>query len=358
VTTPRALASSEPAPVQPKRAAPATEGSHTGSGRSAGLDLLRVIAALLVAVFHLRLVLGFDFGPLNPVIEGGDAGVYIFFALSGYLLYRPFLRGPVDLRGYAIKRAARILPGYFVALVALTALTGSPLPLEHPLAFLTISSSYDPPLRAFLGNAWTLSAEVLYYVALPVIASLVAGRELPRLVILGVAAVAVTMAFRLVQSPALEWMAGSFPFVLYAFIPGMLLAVVEREHPRFFRSLARPPALIGGVILILLETRFRGYPLALAAGIGTPLLIGWLRQHRVPNARLLAFLGGASYALYLWHKDLYYVYGAFGFVIAAAGAALSWAFIERPTLDWAHRSARGLARRGGSRKEVAHAAAS
>jgi peptidoglycan/LPS O-acetylase OafA/YrhL len=49
--------------------------------------------------------------------------VYIFFALSGYLLYRPFLGRAVDLRANAIKPAARILPGYNIALVGLALLS-------------------------------------------------------------------------------------------------------------------------------------------------------------------------------------------------------------------------------------------
>ena len=117
----------------------------TNDDRSAGLDALRSIACLLVVVFHLRTMLTVDFGPLNPVIEGGNSGVFLFFALSGYLLYRPFLRGNVDLRSYAIKRAARILPGYFVALVALVALTRNPLAFQHPLPYLTITLELRRP---------------------------------------------------------------------------------------------------------------------------------------------------------------------------------------------------------------------
>jgi peptidoglycan/LPS O-acetylase OafA/YrhL len=60
-------------------------------------------------------------------------------------------------------------------------------------------------------------------------------------------------------------------------------------------------------------------------------------EHRVPAARALAFAGGASYAMYLWHRDLFTSFGVFGVVIAAIGSALSWAIIERPILDWAHR---------------------
>src|SRR5205823_2196700 len=75
---------------------------------SAGLDLLRTVACLMVVAFHLHAILGIDFGPANWLVNGGDAGVFIFFVLSGYLLYRPFVRGEVDLASYALKRAARI----------------------------------------------------------------------------------------------------------------------------------------------------------------------------------------------------------------------------------------------------------
>ena len=57
-------------------------------------------------------------------IFGGGYGVYVFFALSGYLLYRPlaaaaFGGGKVDLRRYAINRVLRILPLYYVVVVVL-----------------------------------------------------------------------------------------------------------------------------------------------------------------------------------------------------------------------------------------------
>ena len=41
--------------------------------------------------------------------------------------------------------------------------------------------------------------------------------------------------------------------------------------------------------------------------------------------------------MYLWHRDLFIAFGAFGVVIAAVGAAASWALVERPILAWAHR---------------------
>jgi peptidoglycan/LPS O-acetylase OafA/YrhL len=318
-----------------------TPPSRVVTNRSAGLDALRAFACLLVVVFHMRTLLVVDFGPLNPVIEGGNSGVYVFFALSGYLLYKPFLRGDADVRSYAIKRAARILPGYFVALVALVILTQNTLPLEHPLPYLTITSSYSPPLRGFLGLAWTLSAEILFYLLLPVTAALVRGREIPRLSMIATASVGLALIHRILLNDDNLWLVGSFPVVAYAFVPGMLLAVVEVKHPAAFMRLANPLALVLGVVLVLIGCIQMADPIALPTGVGTVLVMGWLLHHRVPGARALAFLGGSSYALYLWHRDLLIAFGVFGVVIAAIGAAVSWALIERPILEWAHRVANG-----------------
>jgi peptidoglycan/LPS O-acetylase OafA/YrhL len=310
-------------------------------GHNAGLDLLRTVACLMVVAFHLHLVVGIDFGPANVLVGGGDAGVYIFFVLSGYLLYRPFVRGDVDLVSYGIKRAARILPGYFVALLSLMILTRNPLPLEHPLPYLTISSSYSTELRAFLGNAWTLSAELIFYVLLPMIARFARGAEINRLLLLGAASAGAGIAYRFAYGTGNEWLFGSFPFVAYAFVPGMLLAFAEVRRPALLRPLVAWWTPLVGIAFIALETQLHAFPFAFGAAVGTPLLIIWLRTVRVPFARFLAFTGGASYALYLWHKDLLITFGLLGFgllglLIAVAGSAASWAFVERPILEAAH----------------------
>jgi peptidoglycan/LPS O-acetylase OafA/YrhL len=305
--------------------------------RSSGLDGLRVFAALFVAAFHLKTVSGVGFGPLDPIVHGGDSGVYLFFALSGYLLYKPFVRGPVDLASFAMKRAGRIVPGYYVALVALTILIGTRLPLEHPLPFLTMSSSYDIPLRGFLGNAWTLSAEILFYLTLPAIAWAARGREVAVLVGLGVVSAILGIGHRLMLSDENVWLIGTYPLVFSAFVPGMLLAVLEVRHPSRFRHLAGWPILAAGVGLIVFGALTSTLPVMLATGIGTALVMAWCLHHPLPGARALSFGGGASYALYLWHKDAFIAFGPWlGLAISLVAAGLSWALIERPILARVH----------------------
>jgi peptidoglycan/LPS O-acetylase OafA/YrhL len=305
-------------------------------GRNAGLDLLRGLACLLVVAFHLRNVLGVDFGPLDPVVGGGDTGVFVFFALSGYLLYRPFLRGPVELGSYAIKRTARILPGYFVALSCLAALTQNLLPAHNVLPYVTMTATYNVELRAFLGNAWTLSAEIIFYLLLPAIARLVAAAPIPRLAILALVSVVASAVYGVVDRPGIEWIIGAFPLVFYAFVPGMLLAVIEVRDPAVFRRFSAPWVGVAGVAAITIGTLLHNFPVALGAGIGTFLLMGWLASVRLPFGRALAFAGGASYAMYLWHKDLFITFGGIGLLVAVIGAAASWAMVERPILELAH----------------------
>jgi peptidoglycan/LPS O-acetylase OafA/YrhL len=319
--------------------------SDPTTSRSAGLDALRAIACALVVVFHIRSVLQLNVGPIDPVIGGGDTRVYIFFALSGYLLYRPFLGRKVDLRSYAIKRAARILPGYYIALVGLTILTGSVVAITHPLPYLAIAASYILSTRGFLGSAWTLAAELVFYVTLPLIARVVRGHEVAGIGLIACASIAATMFLKLLLEPSGFWILSSYPCVVYAFAPGMLLAVVELRYPNVFRRLASLPALLVGATLIVVGCLTSISPIALGAGVGTPLVMGWLLQHRVPGARVLAFLGGASYAMYLWHRDVLIAFGAIGVPIALVAAAASGTIVERPILNWAHAVTRGRPRR-------------
>ena len=97
-----------------------------GNPRFPLLDPLRAVAALMVVVTHTAELGGFNrehwVGAWTVRL---DSGVAIFFVLSAFLLYRPFVSARLDGRAiprvwrYARRRALRILPAYWVALIAL-----------------------------------------------------------------------------------------------------------------------------------------------------------------------------------------------------------------------------------------------
>jgi peptidoglycan/LPS O-acetylase OafA/YrhL len=329
-----------------------TDGRST-ERRSPGLDALRVLACLFVVVHHLGTT-GTDLGILSGPASHGNTGVFLFFALSGYLLFKPFVRGGVDLASYAVKRAARILPAYYLALVALSIITPGASSLTHPLPFLTITSSYDIPLRDFLGVSWTLSAEIVFYVTLPLIAWVAFGRELKVIPWLGIASFAGYFVYLSVLNDSNQWLVGSYPIVFYQFVPGMLAAVAEVRYPKAFSRVATwPVALVGGIFIgigLLPNPVFVDF----ASSIGAGLAIPWLSRREWRFARELAFLGGMSYAVYLWHLDLLQAYGAIALPFALVASALSWRFLERPVLDWAHRFA---SKRKAARTDAAEPAA-
>ena len=94
----------------------------TVTARLPALDGLRAVAALLVVATHAAYLTGFTVngGLLGRLAGRGDFGVAIFFALSGFLLHHGLVAdardGRTDLRAYAVRRAARVLPAYWVTL--------------------------------------------------------------------------------------------------------------------------------------------------------------------------------------------------------------------------------------------------
>src|SRR5687768_11287352 len=151
--------------------------SNTASGRSHALDAVRAVACLMVLVCHVSIHHG------DESLDGLKNGVMLFFALSGYLLYRPFVMGDVDLRRYAAHRIARIAPAYVVALVGVTLLTGNRAFVDQPLTYLLFLQNYSTEtFQGFLGPSWTLVIEVLFYLTLPLVALMI-GRSPTRLAV-------------------------------------------------------------------------------------------------------------------------------------------------------------------------------
>ena len=275
----------EPAPTLPDPAHEAALSPPPGHPRFPMLDGVRAIAALSIVVLHVSDLSGFD--RQHDVIGGLtsrlNVGVALFFVLSGFLLYRPFVAARLDglpisgLGRYLRRRALRILPGYWVALAVLSAL-GWIVFVNGWWRFAFFLQPYNEfALFAGIVPAWTLAVEVIFYVTLPlwVLAArrLLAGRPREaqlRAELLAVAGLAVFgIAFRtacvLIQNPSL-W-AISFPAYVAWFAGGMALAlaslwVEQNPLPRPVARLAASPALCWGLA-------FCGY-LLLSYAVGLP----------------------------------------------------------------------------------------
>jgi peptidoglycan/LPS O-acetylase OafA/YrhL len=290
---------------------------------------------------------------LDTAQQGMRAGVVIFFALSGYLLFRPFVvafdpRVPgVDLRAYAVRRLARIFPAYLLATFVLSALSGRGL-LNDPIGQV---SMLDTPIAV----VWSLRVELVFYALLPFFAiglrRVSARRRAVALLAGGSASFGVLLAMTLaivvgilgVVPAFLEW-----PGALWQFVPGMLVALLVVQRPDLKGRLAQRRILAAGVALILLGVALDLEQYDIVDTIGAGLLIAHLVSRPQPAARVaLAFelAGGLSYAFYLWHYELLGLVGGLGAIgatlaglgLALAVSAFSWFALERPMIAWAHR---------------------
>jgi peptidoglycan/LPS O-acetylase OafA/YrhL len=158
------------------------------TGRLDYLDGLRGIAVLLVLVFHVAErwpALAHD--RLGYLAGFGSRGVEVFFVLSGLCLAYPTLRArangdrqPFDVRRYAARRIARIVPPYYAAIAVFAALSFTPL-WRAAAAFAPHCLRATIPLRGtieellFVDRAypmhnlsfWSLAIEFRWYFLFP-----------------------------------------------------------------------------------------------------------------------------------------------------------------------------------------------
>lgn len=214
------------------------------------LDAVRAIAVVLVIATHAAFQTGrYETGPFAGVLARLDFGVTLFFLLSGFLLFRPWAvaRATAGLAPRALpyfwRRALRILPAYWIAVIAAMLLMteNSPSAVGTWIRHLTFTQvAGGGHLAHGLTQTWSLSVEVSFYLVLPLLAPWVlgrAGRWQPRLTLLRLALLEAATAGWLVlvaHSSDLQADAATvwLPAHLGWFAIGMSLAVVsvQLEH--------------------------------------------------------------------------------------------------------------------------------
>lgn len=143
------------------------------------IDAVRGLAALLVVVLHLQIhvIDHFPTVPITPdsptwwwcfgLIDIGKIGVALFFFVSGFLIPQT-LRGPkASLRSFAIKRAFRLYPAYWLSillqLLAVTFVLQEPMPPAKLIVANIGMVQRFVGLPDLIGLYWTLQIELLFY---------------------------------------------------------------------------------------------------------------------------------------------------------------------------------------------------
>ncbi len=242
---------------------------------------------------------------LVALFEPGQAGVDVFFTLSGFIIlhvHRTDIGRPTRLAHYLGRRFTRVLPLYWIALLV-AILMGSaashtwPPPWRLFFSVLLLPSHQEP----LLGVAWTLQFEVLFYTAF---ALLILNRTLGAMVLAAwflCIACSVSGLTLALLPPQLTGIYGLEFFI------GM--ATAQLLH----NGRAKNPGLVAGaglglfVIGLLLATRVTGEFGAAARliyAVPTSLIIFGLASMDQAGVDFVPEwarrIGGASYSIYLF----------------------------------------------------------
>ena len=287
------------------------------------LDGVRGIAILMVLAFHTPGTIAWT--------RFGWAGVDLFFVLSGFLITGVLLDGaaaPHRARTFYVRRALRILPLYYVAiLVALFVMPRIAPSLEgdahrlaaHQLWLWTYTANWPIGLQGsdpvaplpFLVHFWSLAIEEQFYLVWPLVIWLASPRTAIRVawgVIIG--ALACRLALLAFGAP-ISTRYFLTPCRLDGLAVGALIALWQRESVDVERRMRRA-GLVACLVLVVLIIRERPFPYEsnLVATVGFSALawaFGWLvsvaalRPSRVLSAKPLVAAGRYSYGLYVIH---------------------------------------------------------
>jgi peptidoglycan/LPS O-acetylase OafA/YrhL len=306
------------------------------TARLSGLDGLRGLAALGVVALHVCLYAARPWAPWDAgdgLLKGLRLGVVLFFVLSGFLLSRPWLaasRGERERPStgrYLIRRAARVLPAYYAALLlgaVVLAGTGSPrMATAHDVPLLlTLRQNLSPVAQAKLvPPAWTLSVEMSFYLLLPLagLALVRWGTTQARRLGLCAAVAGLSVAFNGLVDVALPaYWHRTLPADAYAFAAGIAAAALVGE--RRLGAPQRLALLAGGWALAALDALAHvpwalpghdvWWDLPAALGFAAVVAAAATGPGTVLGSAPLRWLGHRGYGLYLTHYPVILLFTA------------------------------------------------
>lgn len=294
------------------------------------IQALRGVAALAVLFFHMQP--HWDLAPAlsltGSIARWGFSGVDIFFALSGFVVYRS-ARHSIPERGiwpFVKKRLLRIYLGYWPVLLLIAATTvfvfHENLPSAKKIVF-SILLFYPNIWDNWLPPAWSLTMEIYFYLWIALIALLPQRYQIQ----------AIACVMVLLTSWGIGWLIGDRPAVFNGqqplrygltglgleFLVGALVAHAYDGKARFFQVpiITIPLCLllmVSGISLGMTSPYFDRVEIMRAGsfgimGVSALVLVLCLEQTRFTPPVWLVAVGDASYSLYLLHTFLLDVSG-------------------------------------------------
>ncbi|MGO3362180.1 MAG: acyltransferase family protein [Corynebacterium sp.] len=363
------------------------------------LEGLRAVAAIGIILAHAAFQTGSDTGDLvNRMMARLDFFVPVFFALSGFLLWR---RHHADAGGgtwttYYVKRLGRIMPAYWVCVVTVLLLfpvasePGGPPGILPVLGNLFLLQNFVPDgLVGGLTHLWSLCVEMFFYLVMPLLA-LAVGRRSRRVRVLAITAVgSLSYVWPFVSWSGSEINAHIMPWAFVSwFCAGLLASELEGwlsdgagRRPRLVAGMRRWAAhrwiwvlvAVGALALAAADgpeglvtagdaefARRNLYGLVFASSLIVPYAVQ--PASRVMESAVMQALGRWSYSIFLWHMAiLSLVFPLLGIelfdgntllvllatvVLTVPVAALSYSLVEDPARRavsrwWARRRSPG-----------------
>ncbi len=329
------------------------------------LTALRWFAACLVLYGHAFVFLGLPEPIFLEWVPMGPLGVYIFFAISGYLVAQSWQRDPSVPR-FLAKRALRIFPGLLVCTAISVMVLGPWLTTldmatywrnEHTRGYFTnmaLYMTYHLPgvfaqnklPHAVNGSLWSLPVEFFMYLLLALLGLLGTvfqkpkwGQGLTGLVTLCFMALVANWALpskealvvyridlRQIPLCGVYFMAGAslyqFNLNKYFNLSNVVIALVV------WLCLSREPQLFAMVSWVVLPF------VVLAFGLNRHTWLGqWHERDYSYGIYIYAFPVQQSLVSF-WPQMPLFAYLFSTFVITVALAAVSWHFVEKPALKY------------------------
>lgn len=273
------------------------------------IQALRGLAAVLVVIFHA----GLRFDLTQTTFRVGNAGVDIFFVISGFVMWTVTTSRPTGPAQFLYHRFVRLVPLYWVFTLALAA-SAAVLPRAFPhmrpdLAHLLLSLAFVPHVSPdigmvapLLGQGWTLNFEMFFYLLFAAMLTLPRPARLPAIAVVLVS-LAVIGLFASTQAQPLTTLLSP---LLVEFLGGIALARAVTSGVRPGRAECWGVVAAGSALLAIAAPDANDeWARLLQYGLPAWLIVGGLVAAELGGfarfGRLTGLLGDASYSIYLSH---------------------------------------------------------